>query len=439
MKGFYAFAAAVAVGSLMSASAFVQKQFAPQPSVETHVLHQGKPVQIAPADARIPGKKAQKAVSRAEEEGYDFTKFQCQTYLDFFCNSYQDGNYLYLNPEDEWIWSSANVEIVEEDGHWYMKGLFGEEIFNPEITVSETGISIELGQMLYTSDSYSYYLYLVSGDDEGNILMEGSLDFNLYTNALEIESELGVYAVKKSTGQGAGYYSLGFFNIWWEPNATLTYTQTYEDEYGNVVATNEISNRVYCEYDPEAYEEETEYGTVIADVLTISNVTPFNAGFMVDFLVLDDYAAAMNAVAFPSQYTNSGTETGDYYVCAYFEEDGTFYYTNEIVEGKLAEDYTTFEFPYSFPDGAITNYTGWSLIAMDSGYYMGDLTAATLTFDYPINEERPDSGINSVIADNNSNAPAEYYNLQGVKVANPEAGQVYILKQGTKAVKTIIR
>lgn len=44
------------------------------------------------------------------------------------------------------------------------------------------------------------------------------------------------------------------------------------------------------------------------------------------------------------------------------------------------------------------------------------------------------AGISNVEADN-SNAPVEYYNLQGIRVANPAAGEVYIRRQGTEAIK----
>ena len=47
------------------------------------------------------------------------------------------------------------------------------------------------------------------------------------------------------------------------------------------------------------------------------------------------------------------------------------------------------------------------------------------------------SGIESVVAAD-ENAPVEYYNLQGVRVANPTAG-LYIVKQGNKVSKAIIR
>ncbi|MCH5238793.1 MAG: hypothetical protein J1F38_01080 [Muribaculaceae bacterium] len=46
------------------------------------------------------------------------------------------------------------------------------------------------------------------------------------------------------------------------------------------------------------------------------------------------------------------------------------------------------------------------------------------------------AGIEGIAADN---APAVYYNLQGVRVNNPEKGGLYIIRQGNKSVKAIIR
>ena len=47
-------------------------------------------------------------------------------------------------------------------------------------------------------------------------------------------------------------------------------------------------------------------------------------------------------------------------------------------------------------------------------------------------------GIDGVSIDNDSNAPVEYYNLQGVKVVNPSNG-VYIKVQGKKASKVFVK
>lgn len=48
----------------------------------------------------------------------------------------------------------------------------------------------------------------------------------------------------------------------------------------------------------------------------------------------------------------------------------------------------------------------------------------------------PGAGVGSIEAEN-SDKPVEYFNLQGVRVANPEAGQLVIKRQGTKVEKII--
>ncbi len=46
------------------------------------------------------------------------------------------------------------------------------------------------------------------------------------------------------------------------------------------------------------------------------------------------------------------------------------------------------------------------------------------------------AGISDVVVDENADAPAVYYNLQGVEVANPESG-VYIVRRGNKVTKEV--
>ncbi|MGM9822446.1 MAG: hypothetical protein ACI30D_07650 [Muribaculaceae bacterium] len=47
------------------------------------------------------------------------------------------------------------------------------------------------------------------------------------------------------------------------------------------------------------------------------------------------------------------------------------------------------------------------------------------------------TAVESVDADNSAEAPAEYFNLQGMRVANPVAGQIYIVRQGSKVDKRV--
>ena len=60
---------------------------------------------------------------------------------------------------------------------------------------------------------------------------------------------------------------------------------------------------------------------------------------------------------------------------------------------------------------------------------------AKYTFEIPADYKDALTAIESVAVD--ANAPVEYYNLQGVKVANPENG-LFIKKQGNKATKVIL-
>lgn len=49
------------------------------------------------------------------------------------------------------------------------------------------------------------------------------------------------------------------------------------------------------------------------------------------------------------------------------------------------------------------------------------------------------AAIDNVATDSNENAPVEYFNLQGVRVDNPAAGQIVIRRQGTKVSKVYVK
>lgn len=49
------------------------------------------------------------------------------------------------------------------------------------------------------------------------------------------------------------------------------------------------------------------------------------------------------------------------------------------------------------------------------------------------------AGVGDIISDSNGDAPVEYFNLQGVRVANPAAGQFVIKRQGSEVTKMIVR
>lgn len=58
----------------------------------------------------------------------------------------------------------------------------------------------------------------------------------------------------------------------------------------------------------------------------------------------------------------------------------------------------------------------------------------TLHFSIAYKYDGSDTGIGGIEADN---AQAEYYNLQGMRVSNPEKGQLYIVRKGIKTTKAV--
>lgn len=54
--------------------------------------------------------------------------------------------------------------------------------------------------------------------------------------------------------------------------------------------------------------------------------------------------------------------------------------------------------------------------------------------------DTPDSaGISDVTVDGGDNAPVEYFNLQGMRLSQPEAGQIVIRRQGSKVSKILVK
>lgn len=71
--------------------------------------------------------------------------------------------------------------------------------------------------------------------------------------------------------------------------------------------------------------------------------------------------------------------------------------------------------------------------ATSSKIYYGSSNPSTITF------KSFSAGIGNIEADGDINAPVEYFNLQGMRVDNPAAGQLVIKRQGSKATKVIVR
>lgn len=93
------------------------------------------------------------------------------------------------------------------------------------------------------------------------------------------------------------------------------------------------------------------------------------------------------------------------------------------------EAVTTIQFRNTFTTSSVE--AGTYDVKAAVGFYSNEIKA------YPIEyTESTTTGIEGIVVD--ENAPVEYFNLQGVRVANPENG-LYIRRQGNKATKVLVK
>ncbi|MDE6339691.1 MAG: hypothetical protein K2K97_07895, partial [Muribaculaceae bacterium] len=89
---------------------------------------------------------------------------------------------------------------------------------------------------------------------------------------------------------------------------------------------------------------------------------------------------------------------------------------------------------YSVNMSDVTATDGWIDVRITVTAESGAEQVQTITPAMYVNPSI--TGINDVIEDN-VNAPAVYYNLQGIRINQPNAGQLVIRRQGNKTTKLI--
>lgn len=108
---------------------------------------------------------------------------------------------------------------------------------------------------------------------------------------------------------------------------------------------------------------------------------------------------------------------------------------NPVICGVVNNYYDAIEGTFS---GNTVSWTGqWFCRDMDKKATFGSYKDCTLTF-LTYNLEDNLGGVSDVVVDN-ANAPVEYYNLQGVRISEPAAGQVVIRRQGTDVQKLFVK
>lgn len=109
----------------------------------------------------------------------------------------------------------------------------------------------------------------------------------------------------------------------------------------------------------------------------------------------------------------------------------------KLTDGKVSLS-ESLEATLSNNGNTLTFNSTWSVIALNAATsrlsWFGEYQPAVITYSLD------GAGVeDNLITVDNSNAPVEYYNLQGIRVNNPAAGSVVIRRQGTEVSKILVK
>ena len=368
---------------------------------------------------------ASKAISTVETRGSDFVSERAMpsvgsfagTYFLNYTLTYTGGSETGMIPFTIEATSQANVYTLKEF-------MFSDANDITAVIVEENGsyfMAIPAGQELFVNQGKSYKLY------PGYSIPEKGwgADFSEGDDALiEFVWQDGCFV------PGFGFQTVDSKYV------GLAYATPVGDSYSGNVFTNVAMYMANATFDAtvsngqteQPYQDELYCGKIInGRTGKITGVNVYGIGGLSNPLTLtyqsDGSLLAKDCVA------------GEFYVAQGSQETATAYFTNaELVNDKFASTTVT-----------ASTTTAAGKTSIDFGEYLcvymptkdalvGAFFAPKVNCNFAI--EFGAAGIENVAVDA-ENAPVEYFNIQGQRVANPAAGQLVIRRQGTQVSKVI--
>lgn len=431
MKKIYALIACVAAAGTMTLSAQKELPFNdPATRLENAPIYQlDKHTKAPKINKNMVDKRVGLSRGTTVQEVID----ECDAllYYDYFFNwNDYPANSTESVSRDEWRnLRSGQYGNLAENGDEYMIEDFLQYGLDIPVHVSDEGeFYITAGELLLDQTStgrkfYSAILYYDPEEDSYVGTLDGNFPLTFYSNAICFEDEneetywIGIY-VKNSAGEGLGWGCIGANPIWWRSNATLSGVSTYDFNAREWNDQDEV--RLFANYEEADPDDEDSL-----DAIVMSYILPQGYGTAVSAEFFENEVYFIDQIAYPAQYvSNEVGYTGDYMLTQ----------CSVSSSGSIEIGGTIFEAAWDEDTQVLTYEDYWSAYS-ESDYWFGFNYGITVLFD-----EGWRDGIKSVIADDNSSNEAPvYYNLQGMRVVNPKAGQIYIVKQGNKSTKQIYR
>lgn len=148
-----------------------------------------------------------------------------------------------------------------------------------------------------------------------------------------------------------------------------------------------------------------------------------------------DYRQALNQFKVNDELIDCTDEAIAPYVSVVAKEEGAAEWT------KIGDVNAPEKFGWNFYDGTQVDLSAFAGKKVQIGFRYVSTTECAGTWEIDnvvVKATKNADAVESIVAED-TNAPVEYYNLQGVRVANPAAGNLYIVRQGNKVSKQIIK
>ena len=244
-----------------------------------------------------------------------------------------------------------------------------------------------------------------------------------------------------TTLYGASKYDVLLSGV--KENATYTLTPVYKvgdaPEEGDTSGDDIVNDQIYS--------MELPYSGVRQYILKTSTLNGTLEPVGLDVTVDDMIMLVGKEESYEVKRNNSVTWQGT------IKNNGEFYYYGHIAPALFTKEYGEYSVSYEFPNFTVSLEPGatldWSAtkrvtnafgLVDGTDYYYGfynpengKIVSRLVKFHYGT----PSSGIEDAEID--TNVPAEYFNLQGIRVAQPAAGEIYIVRRGDKTTKEFVK
>jgi len=276
-------------------------------------------------------------------------------------------------------------------------------------------------------DTYLEFRQIVQNGESASLVeYTEPLVFTLTETGYEVDPTLvfGV-SVYKSDDTLAGWLELCAFNEITKPVQDPNWV-----EVGTAVFKDAIISGTYAETAPQTFTCPVEVSQLDDNLIRLVN--PYKEAYGVkSYLVID--MTDPNNIVIPYQFTGITDNVDGITYCASYS--GLWDPTPEKNRITLSDN--VINMPIE------STYLIWPEAPEDSKWETSPTTAyvSCSTAGSTITLPGDALGITDIITDKteNENAPVEYFNLQGMKVKNPAAGQLYIVRQGNDVKKMIVR